>query len=340
MRHLAFAAVPSPEHDLPGHPEHAGRVDAILMDLARHKLLSAMDQLAVDEAPLALLARVHDPGYLAALADTAGQPDRHLDADTYVTPDSWSAARRAAGAAVAAVDAVLGGTADAALSLARPPGHHATSSEAMGFCLLNNVAIAARHAQARGVERVLIVDFDVHHGNGTQDIFYADDTVYYLSTHQQGIYPGTGAEHEIGAGAGRGYTLNVPLPALAGDAAITRVLDEVLRPAAERFRPQLVLASAGFDAHFRDPLAMLQVTGPGFHALAAGLADIAAAWADGRVAFILEGGYDLPALANGVVNVIRALRDEPADETLGAAPSPEPDVGPLLARCARRVLET
>jgi acetoin utilization deacetylase AcuC-like enzyme len=332
MRRVAYAAVPSPEHDEPGHPEHAGRVDAILAELARRRWLSELTQLAVEPAPLDTLGRCHDPAHLALLAATAGGPPRHLDADTYVTGASWAAARRAAGAAIAAVDAVLSGTADAALSLARPPGHHATAGQAMGFCLLNHVAVAARHAQARGLERVLIVDFDVHHGNGTQDVFYGDDSVLYISTHQRGIYPGTGAEHETGSGAGRGFTLNIPLPALAGDGAFDRVMAELVEPAAARFRPDLVLASAGFDAHFRDPLAWLQVSGPGYHTIATRLADIAAAWSSGRLAFVLEGGYDLPALANGVVNVIAALRGEGPDDSLGAAPAGEPDVRGLVAR--------
>jgi acetoin utilization deacetylase AcuC-like enzyme len=335
-RRIAYAAVPALGHDYPGHPEHAGRVPAIVDDLATAGRLAELIALTPAPAPHAALARVHDPAYLEQLAETAGRSTRHLDADTYVTAVSWDAARLAAGASISAVDSVLDGVADVALSLARPPGHHALPDRAMGFCLLNNVAISARHAQARGLERVLIVDFDVHHGNGTQAVFWVDDSVLYVSTHQSGIYPGTGAEHEIGDGAGRGYTLNVPLPALAGDTALGHVWDALIAPHIERFQPQLVLASAGFDAHFRDPLAFLQVTGPGYHALAERLAALADHWADGRLVFVLEGGYDLAALANGVLNVVNALSGLPPDGSLGAAPSPEPDISALVERLRRR----
>jgi acetoin utilization deacetylase AcuC-like enzyme len=311
-------------------------VEAILAALEAGAVPASLRRLEVQPAPREALARVHEAAYLDLLAATAERPPHHLDADTYVGPGSWHAARRAAGGALAAVDALLDGRAEATLALGRPPGHHATAGTAMGFCLLNHVAVAARHAQARGLARVLVVDFDVHHGNGTQDIFYQDGSVLYVSTHQWGIYPGTGAEQETGAGPGAGLTLNVPLPALAGDAALGRAMAELVRPLADRFRPDLVLASAGFDAHFRDPLAMLQATGPGYHALATALLEIAEAWAGGRLAFVLEGGYDLPALANGVLNVVRALAGEGPDGSLGPAPLPEPALGPVIERLRAR----
>ena len=336
MTRIAYAALPALEHNEPDHPENAGRVPAILAALEGEGLLSAMAELGVEAAPHEALARCHTASHLMRLADTAGMGARYLDPDTYVTSASWDAARLSAGAAMAAVDAVLDGRADAALSLSRPPGHHATASHAMGFCLLNNVAIAARHAQARGLERVLIVDFDVHHGNGTQDIFYADPSVLYVSTHEDGIFPGTGHADETGAAAGEGYTLNVPLPAMAGDTAMHLAAHELVVPLADRFQPSLVLVSAGFDAHFRDPLAWLQVTGPGYHAWTTTLADIARRWADGRIAFVLEGGYDLPALGNGVVNVVRALQDAPADDRLGGPGVSEADVTALVARLKAR----
>ncbi len=319
MRRIAYAAVPSHDHDYPGHPEHAGRVDAILGYLAEAGLLDGLAALDVAAAPAASLALAHTPTYLAGLAATAGATPQHLDPDTYVTPGSWSAACMAAGAAIAAVDAVVDGRADVALSLARPPGHHALADRAMGFCLLNNVAVAARHAQARGLARVAIYDFDVHHGNGTQAIFYADGSVLYVSTHQAGIYPGTGYAHERGAGDGAGCTLNVPLPAGAGDDAMAGAWEGVIEPAIRAFRPDIVLASAGFDASFRDPLAELRVTGAGFHAIGRRLADVADAVAGGRLVFALEGGYDLPALANGVANVVLALKGLAADVGLDPA---------------------
>jgi acetoin utilization deacetylase AcuC-like enzyme len=336
VRRVALATVPSPEHDDPGHPEHAGRVPAIVNGLAQAGLLD--DLMAVEPALASesALARCHALALLARLADTAGRGARYLDPDTYVTGQSWEAARRSAGGTMAVVDAVLDGRADAGLVLGRPPGHHATHDHAMGFCLVNNIAVAARHAQDRGLGRVLIVDFDVHHGNGTQDIFYEDASVLYASTHQWGIFPGSGAEGETGRGAGAGYNVNVPLPALAGDGCLHRAFDEVLLPVANRFQPDLVLVSAGFDASFRDPLASLQVTGPGFHAAASHLIALAERWADGRIAFVLEGGYDLPALANGVVNVVHALHGQPADGSLGRANIPEPNIAPLIARLRER----
>lgn len=330
---VALAVVPSPGHDDPGHPENAGRVPAILAALAAAGLADRLPRLEVAPAELEALTRVHDRRYLEALRDAMARAPGLIDpAPTYVTPSSFDDARRAVGAAIAAVDAVLDGRARAAFALARPPGHHARPAQAMGFCLLGNVAVAARHAQARGVGRVLIVDFDVHHGNGTQEVFDADGGVVFVSSHQRGAYPGTGAVDEIGAGAGRFATFNVPLPAGAGDAALARVMADVVAPAAERARPELVLVSAGFDASFRDPLADLAVTGAGFHAAARALADVAARHAEGRIAFVLEGGYDPAALGDGVVNVVRALRGEPASTALGGPGRAEPSVEALIDR--------
>ena len=324
---IALAVVPSPGHDDPGHPEHAGRIPAILDALAADGWADRLPRLDVAPAPHDALVRVHDRRYIDALrAAMAHAPGLIDPAPTYVTPSSFDDACRAAGAAMAAVDAVLDGRAGSAFALARPPGHHARPAQAMGFCLFGNVAVAARHAQARGIGRVLIVDFDVHHGNGTQEICYGDGSVVFVSTHQQGAYPGTGALDEVGEGAGRGATVNVPLPHGAGDAAFDRVFADVVAPLAERVRPELVLVSAGFDASFRDPLAGLTVSGAGFHAAARALADIAARHAEGRIAFVLEGGYDLPALGEGVVNVVRALHGRAALAALGRSDQGEPSV--------------
>lgn len=329
-------------HDMgPGHPECPQRLDAI----ADHLLATGLDMLLVPrEVPLATLeqlGRAHSTGYLLGLRDLmeqvqGGERLHALDPDTLIGPGTWQAALRAAGAAVAATDDVLTGRAANAFCSVRPPGHHATRDQAMGFCFFNNVAVAARHAQARGIERVLLVDFDVHHGNGSQEIFYDDPSVFYVSSHQEYLFPGTGHAAETGAGDGEGFTLNVPLPVMAGDGAMALVARDLVVPLAERFRPNLVLVSAGFDAHFRDPLAWLQVTGPGFHAWATTLSEIAGRWAEGRVAFVLEGGYDLPALGNGVVNVVRAIRGEPADGRLGGPGAPEADARPLVERLRAR----
>lgn len=328
---VALAVVPSPGHDDDGHPEHAGRIPAILDALAADGWSDRLPRLDVAPATEDALARVHDPRYIDALRAVMARAPGVIDpAPTYVTPSSFDDARLSAGAAIAAVDAVLDGRARSAFALARPPGHHARPAAAMGFCLFGNIALAARHAQSRGIGRVLIVDFDVHHGNGTQEIFYADGSVVFVSSHQQGAYPGTGAFDEVGEGAGRGATVNVPLPRGAGDAALDRVLVDVVAPLAERVRPEFVLVSAGFDASFRDPLAGLTVTGAGFHTAAKALADLAARHAEGRIAFVLEGGYDLPALGEGVVNVVRALHGRAALAELGRSNQGEPSVDALI----------
>ncbi len=330
---IAYCAVPSLAHDDPNHPENNARIPVILEALVEAGLLDGMAVLDASPATPEQIASCHEPAYIAALERRVSWGPAVIDsAPTYVTPASFECALLAAGGAMTAVDAVLDGRADAALALVRPPGHHAIPDRAMGFCLFNNIAIAARHALARDIERVLIMDFDVHHGNGTQSIFYEDPAVLFASTHQRYIYPGTGAESETGAGQGRGTTLNVPLPPGAGDGAMAQVMAALVGPVAERFQPELVLVSAGFDAHFRDPLAGLQVSGSGYHALAKALAGIAAEWAAGRLVFVLEGGYDVPALTNGLVNVVRALDSDGADESLGAAPFPEPDVSELVGR--------
>jgi len=313
-------------------------VSAILEALRADGALDRLEVLPVVPAGRLAVERCHDSAYVDALEAAMLKAPGIVDpAPTYVTPASLDAAFDAAGGAMAAVDAVLDRRSAAALALVRPPGHHALPDGAMGFCLLNNVAVAARHAQARGIGRVLVFDVDVHHGNGTQAIFEADETVAYVSIHERGIYPGTGPEAEVGVGRGRGTTVNVPLPAGSGDAALGAVFEEVLAPFAERFRPDLVLVSAGFDAHFRDPLAGLQVTGPGYHALARGLVALAERWAAGRLVFVLEGGYDLDALAGGVVNVVRAIEDRPAEDDRPAGGlAVEPDVSDLVARVRDR----
>jgi acetoin utilization deacetylase AcuC-like enzyme len=266
-----------------------------------------------------------------AMARAPGYVD---SAPTYIVPESFDVACLSAGGAIRAVDAVLNGETLAAFALVRPPGHHAEPDQPMGFCLFNNVAIAARHAlQQPGVERVLIVDFDVHHGNGTQDIFYADPAVLFISSHQEGIYPFTGALDETGAGAGKGYNINVPLPDGAGDQAFERLSAEVIEPAAARFKPNLVLVSAGFDAHWLDPLAGLQLTLKGYAQLARDLAQIAQEACDGRLALTLEGGYHLAALTGGVVTVLRTLLGETGiPDSLGRPPRPEPDTRDVIAK--------
>ncbi|HKG24161.1 MAG TPA: histone deacetylase, partial [Thermomicrobiales bacterium] len=218
----------------------------------------------------------------------------------------------AAGAAVAAVDAALEGKVERSFAIVRPPGHHATPERGMGFCLLNNLAIAVAHALSRGLTRVLVVDWDVHHGNGTQDAFYATDQVLFFSVHQYPFYPGTGAANETGIGKGEGYTINVPLPAGQRDETYLRHFDERLLPAAQDYRPELILISAGYDAHAHDPLGGMRLTESGFAALAERLSTLAADHANNRLIAVLEGGYDLPALARSVAATLRVLDGEPA----------------------------
>jgi acetoin utilization deacetylase AcuC-like enzyme len=262
------------------------------------------------------LARVHDEAYIQRISETAGQAVA-LDADTYTSPESYEIALLAAGAAVDAVERALAGTHTATFALVRPPGHHAERSRAMGFCLFNNVAVAAAHARTLGAARVAIVDFDVHHGNGTQHIFERDPSILYVSTHQYPYYPGTGAAGEVGAGEGTGFTVNVPLESGAVDTDYQLVFDEVILPVLRQFKPDLLLVSAGFDAHERDPLATMRLTSESFGAMTAALRGVADESCNGRIALVTEGGYDLQALASSI------------DQTVGALAAPSnPSSGP------------
>jgi acetoin utilization deacetylase AcuC-like enzyme len=281
-----------------GHPESPARLQAVLDDFAAHPVAGVdkrTPRAATDEEILA----VHGAEYLARLSAIAGQTVR-LDPDTLSSPASVPAARLAAGAAINAVEAVWQKTASSAFVWARPPGHHAEQAEAMGFCLLNNVAIAAEAARRMGAERVLIVDWDVHHGNGTQHHFQGRRDVLFLSSHQYPFYPGTGAAEEIGVGEGAGFTVNCALPPGQADADYGAVFHDVFLPIGQAFRPDLVLVSAGFDAHIRDPLAGMRLTERGFAAMCTGLRDLARECCEGRLVLVLEGGYDLGALAGSV----------------------------------------
>ncbi len=294
-------------HETGGHPENPRRLAAVEAELDRHDLLAGRPAVRFGPATDEQLARVHAPAYLARLAALGAAAPTGLDPDTLLLSDSLAVARLATGAAVAAVDAALDGVAARSFALVRPPGHHATPTRGMGFCLLNSVAVAAAHAIARGLTRVAVVDWDVHHGNGTQDAFYAEDRVLVCSVHQSPLYPGTGAAGERGVGRGEGATLNVPLRPGRGDADYARVFDEIVLPAVCAFRPELVLVSAGFDAHAADPLGGMRLTEDGFVTLARRVAAVADEHAGGRLVAVLEGGYDPTALARSVAAVLGAL---------------------------------
>lgn len=287
----------------PGHPERMERA-RIFMAVADRWTKAGAVSAGPRPARREELARVHDESYLDEIAATAGRAVR-LDADTYTSPESVEIAALAAGAAVQAAEHALA-HGEAACALVRPPGHHAERDRAMGFCLYNNTAVAAAAARARGTDRVAIVDIDVHHGNGSQWTFYDDPAVLYVSSHQYPFYPGTGAADETGSGAGKGYTVNVPLEAGATDADYLLAYTAIVLPVLEQFRPALTLISAGFDAHERDPLASMRVSTEGFGAIVGGLAGVARR--HGSLALVTEGGYDLTALEESLDASLAAIQ--------------------------------
>lgn len=294
----------------PGHPERVERAETMQVAAARWARSAVVDpREATDED----LERIHDAEYVAFIKHNRGRATM-LDPDTFMSPESDEVARLAAGAVLTAVDEVLdaaeaptrtGGEPRKAFALVRPPGHHAEADRAMGFCLYNNVAIGAAWALERGIGRVAIVDYDVHHGNGTQRAFYNDASVLYVSSHQYPFYPGTGAAHDVGRGAGTGFTVNLPMEVGATDADFDLAYRAVVVPVLAQFKPRLILVSAGFDAHERDPLAGMRVTTEGYGRLTAQLLAAANALCDGRIVFVTEGGYDTRALLECIETVAR-----------------------------------
>ncbi len=293
------------------HPERPERLKAARAAIAQAAV--HWERVVPREATDEELTRVHDPRYVESLSKLRGE-EGHLDADTYVSKGSVATARAAAGGLIDMVDALITGPVTKGFALVRPPGHHARPDQAMGFCLLNNIAIAAAHARSKGLSRILVLDWDVHHGNGTQEIFWRDPSVLYVSTHQFPFYPGTGAIEERGEGDGTGFTVNIPLTANGGDAVYRAAFERIVLPVIESYAPELVLISAGFDASLRDPLAEMELSAAGFGWMARALVAEADRSAKGRVAVVLEGGYDLVSLEAGLTATIAGTMRAEATE--------------------------
>ncbi|MBU1275055.1 MAG: histone deacetylase [Proteobacteria bacterium] len=310
------------EHDTgPYHCEVGSRLAAIDEAIVQWEGHGALDMLPLRPASEEELARVHQASHLRRVAGTAGR-NTSLDPDTVCSPRSCEVALLAAGSLIGLCDAALSGEVDHGFALVRPPGHHATSTQAMGFCLFNNVAAAAAHLMLkRGLERVLVVDWDVHHGNGTEDIFYSESRVLYFSTHQSPLYPGTGQVGAVGHGSAKGRTINVPLIPGRGDVEQLQAFEHILLPVARQFRPQFILVSAGFDAHREDPLGSMMVSAAGYAALTQRLVEISQEFCPGRVVAALEGGYNQAALGRSVVAVLGALAGQRREDQLMAVAS-------------------
>lgn len=326
MMPTAYAFEPATEHIYIGHPEHPDRLRKL--DPFLHSIGAA--EIQVRPALRDEISLVHSQALMDAIVDACREDDAIIDfAPTYVTRASFECALRAAGGTIDCMRHVLAGDVSNAFSIVRPPGHHAEPDRAMGFCLFNNVAIAAACALETGLQRVAIVDYDAHHGNGTQAAFLDDPRVAYLSTHQWGIYPGTGWFEE--APHARRRIVNVPLPAGSGDLAYARIADEIIAPFIRGFNPDMILVSAGFDAHWKDPLTSLGLSTAGYRMLSEALVGLAEVHCQGRIVFVLEGGYDPDNVANGVAAVFGALMHRDFGDPHDASLRKEPDVDSRLA---------
>jgi len=322
------------QHDTGGHVENVKRLEAIISHLEQTGLKQQLTHIKPRAATIEELSLVHHKQYISHIQDAAQRGGGWLDADTVMSPDSYEAALYSAGGVLRATEAVMDGEVGSAFALVRPPGHHATSQRAMGFCLFNNVAIATKYALAKyKLERILIIDFDVHHGNGTQAAFYDNPQVLYTSTHEYPFYPGTGGIDETGVGEAKGTTVNIPLPAGCGDAEYLSVFEQIIVPAANHFNPRLILVSAGYDTHWADGLALMQVSVTGFAQMVRIIKELADELCDGRLVFTLEGGYNLAALAASVKATFDVLLgNTDIEDPLGQSPHrfPAPSITPLI----------
>lgn len=322
------------EHDTGSHVENAGRLRSIVSLLEKSGLKEELALIEPQAAPLEKLETIHSREHIANIQRLAQEDAKWITLDTVISPASYDVARHAAGGVIQAVDLVMRGDMDNVFALVRPPGHHATRWQAMGFCLFNNIAIAAKHALSEyKLDRILIADFDVHHGNGTQEAFYDDPRVLYFSTHEYPFYPGTGDVDEIGSGAGKGTTVNVPFPGACSDNEYLRAFAEVLVPATKRFKPQLMLVSAGYDTHWIDNMSLMQVSVSGFAQMVGIIKALAEELCQGRLVCALEGGYHHQALALSVKATFEVLLGKmPSEDPLGKAPQSgrAPNIDALL----------
>ena len=321
----AYTWLPAPQHEYEDHPERPGRLSEL------EAKLDSFGAQRLDAAPATRdeIARVHAPRMIETVKLACDSGGGIIDyAPTFVTSSSFDDALLASGGTLGCARAVWAGAASDAFAIVRPPGHHAEPSRAMGFCLFNNIAIAARDLLERGAARVLVVDYDAHHGNGTQAAFWKDERLAYLSTHQWGIYPGTGSMDE--APHAKGRIVNVPLPAYAGDACFEQISEKIIAPHIRSFRPEMILVSAGFDSHWDDPLTSLGLSSAGFYAISKHLVELAGEICKGKIVFVLEGGYNPHNVLNGASAVFAALTGKPFTDPADKSPHREPDIERMI----------